>query len=71
MWALGRIPVLGYTPLMLVITFFGGLTALGLGIVGPVPLAVAAERAATSELHRQVVDRLRRSAPDRRTRNSS
>ena len=34
MWALGRIPVLGYTPLMLVITFFGGLTALGLGIVG-------------------------------------
>jgi hypothetical protein len=34
MWALGRIPVLGYTPLMLMITFFGGLTALGLGIVG-------------------------------------
>jgi glycosyltransferase involved in cell wall biosynthesis len=34
MWALGRVPVLGYTPLMLVITFFGGLTALGLGIVG-------------------------------------
>lgn len=34
MWALGRIPVLGYTPLMLVMTFFGGLTALGLGIVG-------------------------------------
>jgi glycosyltransferase involved in cell wall biosynthesis len=34
MWALGRIPVLGYTPLMLVITFFGGLTALGLGILG-------------------------------------
>ena len=34
MWALGRIPVLGYTPLMLVITFFGGLTALGFGIVG-------------------------------------
>jgi glycosyltransferase involved in cell wall biosynthesis len=33
-WLLGRIPVLGYTPLMLVITFFGGLTALGLGIVG-------------------------------------
>jgi len=31
-WALGRVPVLGYTPLMLVITFFGGLTALGLGI---------------------------------------
>lgn len=34
MWTLGRIPVLGYTPLMLMITFFGGLTALGLGIVG-------------------------------------
>jgi glycosyltransferase involved in cell wall biosynthesis len=34
MWSLDRIPVLGYTPLMLVITFFGGLTALGLGIVG-------------------------------------
>ena len=34
MWLLGRIPVLGYTPLMLVITFFGGLTALGLGIIG-------------------------------------
>ena len=26
--------MLGYTPLMLVITFFGGLTALGLGITG-------------------------------------
>ena len=34
MWSLSRIPVLGYTPLMLVITFFGGLTALGLGIIG-------------------------------------
>jgi glycosyltransferase involved in cell wall biosynthesis len=34
MWALGRVPVLGYTPLMLVITLFGGLTALGLGIIG-------------------------------------
>lgn len=34
MWAAGRIPVLGYTPLMLVIAFFGGITALGLGIVG-------------------------------------
>lgn len=33
-WVLGRVPVLGYTPLMLVITFFGGLTALGLGITG-------------------------------------
>jgi polyisoprenyl-phosphate glycosyltransferase len=34
MWWLGRVPVLGYTPLMLIVTFFGGLTALGLGIVG-------------------------------------
>jgi glycosyltransferase involved in cell wall biosynthesis len=34
MWSLGKIPVLGYTPLMLVITFFGGSTALGLGIIG-------------------------------------
>jgi polyisoprenyl-phosphate glycosyltransferase len=34
MWSLGRIPVLGYTPLMLVIAFFGGLTALGMGIIG-------------------------------------
>jgi glycosyltransferase involved in cell wall biosynthesis len=34
MWSMSRIPVLGYTPLMLVITFFGGLTALGLGIIG-------------------------------------
>jgi glycosyltransferase involved in cell wall biosynthesis len=33
-WLLGRVPVLGYTPLVLMITFFGGLTALGLGIVG-------------------------------------
>ncbi|HTM27051.1 MAG TPA: glycosyltransferase family 2 protein [Vicinamibacterales bacterium] len=33
-WFAGRVPVLGYTPLMLVITFFGGLTALGLGITG-------------------------------------
>ena len=33
-WWLGHVPVLGYTPLMLVITFFGGLTALGLGIIG-------------------------------------
>jgi glycosyltransferase involved in cell wall biosynthesis len=34
MWSAGRIPVLGYTPLMLVTMFFGGLTALGLGIIG-------------------------------------
>lgn len=33
-WLRGSIPVLGYTPLMLVIAFFGGLTALGLGIIG-------------------------------------
>jgi glycosyltransferase involved in cell wall biosynthesis len=33
-WMFGQIPVLGYTPLMLVISFFGGLTALGLGIIG-------------------------------------
>ena len=33
-WLRGYVPVLGYTPLMLVITFFGGLTALGLGIIG-------------------------------------
>jgi glycosyltransferase involved in cell wall biosynthesis len=33
-WALGLIPVLGYTPLMLAVTGFGGVTALGLGIVG-------------------------------------
>ena len=33
-WLMGLIPVLGYTPLMLTITTFGGLTALGLGIVG-------------------------------------
>ena len=33
-WLRGLVPVLGYTPLMLVIAFFGGLTALGLGIIG-------------------------------------
>ena len=33
-WVMGFVPVLGYTPLMLAITSFGGLTALGLGIVG-------------------------------------
>jgi glycosyltransferase involved in cell wall biosynthesis len=33
-WALGAIPVRGYTPLMLAIMFFGGLTALGFGITG-------------------------------------
>jgi glycosyltransferase involved in cell wall biosynthesis len=31
---IGLIPVLGYTPLMLAVMFFGGTTALGLGIVG-------------------------------------
>jgi len=33
-WQMGHITVLGYTPLMLAIVSFGGLTALGLGIVG-------------------------------------
>jgi len=33
-WWLGHVPVLGYTPLMLAVVSFGGLTALGLGIVG-------------------------------------
>jgi glycosyltransferase involved in cell wall biosynthesis len=33
-WLMGDTPVLGYTSLMLVISFFGGLTALGLGIIG-------------------------------------
>jgi hypothetical protein len=33
-WQTGHITVLGYTPLMLAIISFGGLTALGLGIVG-------------------------------------
>src|ERR1043166_1865893 len=30
----GRIPVMGYTPLMLLVAFFAGLTTLGLGIIG-------------------------------------
>jgi len=30
----GIIPVAGYTPIVLMIMFFGGLTALGLGIIG-------------------------------------
>jgi len=33
-WWMGLIPVLGYTPLMLAVMSFGGVTALGLGIVG-------------------------------------
>lgn len=33
-WMRGTVPVLGYTPLLLAISFFGGLTTLGLGIVG-------------------------------------
>ncbi|HLH05169.1 MAG TPA: glycosyltransferase family 2 protein [Bryobacteraceae bacterium] len=33
-WLEGKIPVLGYTPLMLVIAFFGGAFALSLGVVG-------------------------------------
>ena len=30
----GRIPVMGYTPLMLLVAFFGSLATLGLGIIG-------------------------------------
>jgi len=30
----GSIQVSGYTPIVLMIMFFGGLTALGLGVVG-------------------------------------
>ena len=33
-WALGYVKVLGYTPLMLLVSGFGGLTALGLGVIG-------------------------------------
>lgn len=33
-WWMGLVPVLGYVPLMLAICSVGGLTALGLGIVG-------------------------------------
>jgi polyisoprenyl-phosphate glycosyltransferase len=33
-WLTGHITVLGYTPLMLEIAFFGGSTALGLGVIG-------------------------------------
>jgi len=33
-WLQGKIPVLGYTPLMLVIAFFGGVFAFSLGVVG-------------------------------------
>jgi glycosyltransferase involved in cell wall biosynthesis len=33
-WTAGLITVQGYTPLILAVTFFGGLTTLGLGIVG-------------------------------------
>jgi glycosyltransferase involved in cell wall biosynthesis len=33
-WSAGWITVQGYTPLILAISFFGGLTTLGLGIVG-------------------------------------
>jgi glycosyltransferase involved in cell wall biosynthesis len=33
-WSLGGITVPGYTPLILAVTFFGGLTTLGLGIIG-------------------------------------
>jgi hypothetical protein len=30
----GRIPVPGYAPTVLVVTFFGSITSLGLGILG-------------------------------------
>lgn len=33
-WMAGTIAVAGYTPLILAITFFGGLTTLGLGVIG-------------------------------------
>lgn len=33
-WLLKDIPVAGYTPIILAICFFGGLTLLGMGIVG-------------------------------------
>jgi polyisoprenyl-phosphate glycosyltransferase len=33
-WLTGRIVVLGYTPVILAVMFFGGLTTLGLGILG-------------------------------------
>jgi glycosyltransferase involved in cell wall biosynthesis len=33
-WWRGQVPVPGYTPIVLTIMFFGGLTAFGLGIVG-------------------------------------
>jgi polyisoprenyl-phosphate glycosyltransferase len=33
-WALGRIDVPGYTPIVLVIIFFGALNTLGIGILG-------------------------------------
>jgi len=33
-WSAGWITVQGYTPLILAVSFFGGLTTLGLGIVG-------------------------------------
>lgn len=33
-WWQGRIPVVGYTPIVLAIVFFGALTSFGLGVVG-------------------------------------
>ena len=82
-WLLGHIPVLGYTPLMLVISFFGGLTALGLGIVGQylwLSLQNARGRPAfvvksvwTSDSHPPAADRDRHAlaAPPLADRNSS
>ena len=45
--------MLGYTPLMLVITFFGGLTALGLGIIGQYLWLSLQNARNAPELHRE------------------
>lgn len=56
-WYRGAIPVLGYTPLMLVIAFFGGLTTFGLGIVGQyVWLTLENARRRPNYVVRSVVD---------------
>jgi hypothetical protein len=86
-WSMGRVPVLGYTPLMLVISFFGGLTALGLGIIGQylwlslqnarsrpsfVVKSVWSSESSSSELTSSLSPRSQRSLDDERAeRNSS
>lgn len=56
-WYRGAIPVLGYTPLMLVIAFFGGLSTFGLGIVGQyVWLTLENARRRPNYVVRSVVD---------------